>query len=173
MELTRELLLSLFDYKDGEIFWKVSGAGRKIGVPAGRHKLNGYGSTTVKSKGYYTHRLIFLYHHGYLPKFLDHIDGDKSNNGINNLREATRQKNGMNRKKQKSHNGKPTTSIYKGVSWHKKAKKWRARIRSKGELKHLGMFTSEIEAAKAYNKAATKYHGKFAYLNIIDASKPL
>jgi len=63
--------------------------------------------------------LIFLYHHGYLPKFVDHIDGNKKNNRIENLREATKSQNAMNQKVSTRN-----TSGIKGVMWHKRDKKW-------------------------------------------------
>lgn len=121
-ELTQGLLRELFDYKDGELYWKQSGTGRKIGVPAGTVKSDGYRSIGINGKIYLTHRLIFLYHHDYLPEFLDHIDGNPLNNNILNLREATKQENAQNAKKYKFHNGKPTSSKFKGVSWNKRAK---------------------------------------------------
>lgn len=63
---------------------------------------------------------------------------------------------------------KNSTSIYKGVSWNKATSKWRAYIQKDGKLHHLGLFTDEIEAAKAYNKAATEMFGEFANLNKIE-----
>jgi hypothetical protein len=108
-----------------------------------------------------------LYHHGYLPKYIDHIDGNRSNNDISNIREATKNQNGMNQKKQISHNGKPLSSIYKGVDWYKRYKKWRARIEISRKSKHLGYFTSERAAAQAYNCAAIDHFGEFAKLNDI------
>lgn len=163
-ELTQEILKELFDYQDSELYWKKSGKGRKFGVPAG-YVINGYRQIGVNNKPYYTHRLIFLFHHGYLPKFLDHIDGDKSNNNINNLREATLSQNQWNRKKNKSHNGKPTSSKFKGVSLHKASGKWLAQIQIDGKNKRLGLFTSELDAANAYNRAATEAFGKFTKPN--------
>jgi len=61
-----------------------------------------------------------------------------------------------------------TYSKYKGVHWHKLHKKWAARITFERKQIHLGYFLSEIEAAKAYDRAAIKYHGEFAYLNFPD-----
>ena len=56
-------------------------------------------------------------------------------------------------------------SIYKGVHWHKCHRKWLARITFEKRTIHLGYFPSEIEAAKAYDRGAKKYHGQFANLN--------
>lgn len=167
-ELTQDYVRSLFDYQDGELYWKMSGSGRKIDVPAGAINGHGYRQITINYKSHPTHRLIFLYHHGYVPEFLDHIDGNRLNNSISNLRVTTNRENQMNCKKNRFMNGKPTTSKYKGVYRNKHSKKWRGQIYIDGKTKHLGLFDSEIGAAKAYNRAAIKAFGEFAKLNIID-----
>ena len=167
-ELTQEYVLSLFTYRDGNLFWRESRGNQvKAGDIAGTIRKDKYSLISINNELYLSHRLIFLYHDGVLPEFLDHIDGNPSNNAINNLREATTQENHRNRKKCLSMNGKLATSKYKGVTWDKHHKKWRNRIWIDGKQKHLGYFTSEIEAAKAYNRAAIKYFGEFACLNIL------
>ncbi len=91
---------------------------------------------------------------------VDHIDGNKMNNHHENLRYATHSENGRNRKNQTN-----TSSVYKGVCWHKKAKKWVAHIQINSKLKHLGIFTNEREAAEAYNAAAVEHCEEYAKLN--------
>ena len=72
----------------------------------------------------------------------------------------------MDGKKQKSVNGKPTSSRFKGVSWREDVKKWTSRITTiGGKRKFLGRYESEIDAALAYDRSAIKYHGKFAITN--------
>lgn len=165
VNLTQDLLKELFDYRDGELHWKKSGSGRKIGGRTGYDSSDGYRLIGINGKVYLAHRLIFLFHYNCLPKFLDHIDGDPSNNNIDNLRKTSLSQNQGNQEKHKSHNGKPTTSIYKGVSGNKQNKKWQAQIRIDGKLKYLGLFTSETDAAKAYNRAAIEVFGEFAKVN--------
>lgn len=79
-----------------------------------------------------------------------------------NLRVVTPQQNSMNR------NTNYGSSKYKGVRWDKGIKKWKAQIRINGKAKHLGYFTSEEEAAEAYNKAAVKLFGEHALINEIE-----
>ncbi len=93
---------------------------------------------------------------------VDHIDGNRLNNQRNNLRLATSAQNKMNRGPRRDNK-----SGYKGVSWHKQQEKWTARIMADDKYQSLGLFNSILDAAKAYNQAATKYHGKFAWLNVV------
>lgn len=95
------------------------------------------------------HRLIgehFIDNPENLP-VIDHIDGNRTNNEISNLRWATHQTNSRNSKKRKS-----TTSNFKGVSLNKKRNKWVAQIQVNYKTIFLGYFSTEIEAGKAYNE---------------------
>ena len=161
-ELTQQYIKFLFNYKNGELYWKklTSNLSRvKIGSKAGHlNKSDGYCRIIINNKSYLVHRLIFLYHYGYLPKYIDHIDRNKSNNNIENLRGVTRSQNLMNSKIRKG------SSQYKGVSQHK-SNKWQARIMHQGKRIYLGLFINEIDAAKAYNDAIIKYHNKYGLLN--------
>lgn len=91
---------------------------------------------------------------------VDHINGDKLDNRKSNLRQCNRQQNQFNTRSRLNYSSK-----YKGIGWNKGRKKWRARIGLDGELIDLGLFSSEIEAAKAYDKKAIELFGEFAYLN--------
>ena len=95
----------------------------------------------------------------------DHINHDTLDNRRANLRICTHAENQHNQRAHRFHNGKPCLSQYHGVSWHKAAKKWHARIRNNGKRIYLGCFTSEIAAAQRYNKAATELFGEFACVN--------
>lgn len=104
------------------------------------------------------HRVAWFLHYGRFPNGeLDHIDGDKANNRIENLRVATRSQNTAYRGKTKRN-----TSGFKGVCWHRRDKRWRASIGSKGRRLDLGSFSTPEEAFEAYKAAAVHHHGEFA-----------
>jgi len=93
---------------------------------------------------------------------VDHINHNGLDNRKANLRPATRAENSRNRRKFRK---RKCRSRFKGVSWNKDQKKWSARILFNRDMKFIGYFHDEIEAAKAYDSAARKYHKEFAVLN--------
>jgi len=93
--------------------------------------------------------------------FVDHINHNGSDNRKANLRPATPADNSRNARYPKIN----TTSKYRGVWYNKKKKRWRAVIGINNTRKVIGNFRDEIDAARAYDKAAKKYHGDFASLN--------
>lgn len=105
------------------------------------------------------HRLIMSVRPGLE---VDHINGNGLDNRRCNLREYTRRQNGINIKKIQN-----VSSKYKGVSYRKKTNRWRSQIRYDGLIITLGTYINEIDAARAYNVAAMKYHKEFAVLNDI------
>ena len=108
------------------------------------------------------HRFIM---HAQKGQIIDHIDGNPLNNQRSNLRFSTRSQNGANNAKLlQKHN----TSGFRGVSWHKLAKKWTVTLRVAGKTRYIGLYGDIVNAAKAYNQAAIKYHGEFATLNPIE-----
>ncbi|MBN1795425.1 MAG: HNH endonuclease [Sedimentisphaerales bacterium] len=98
---------------------------------------------------------------------VDHIDRDSLNNKRENLRFATRSQNCMNVGKRKK-----VKSRYKGTYYSKREKMWRAEIRAYNNKISLGRYSDEVEAAKAYDKAAIQYHKEFACLNFPPRQKP-
>lgn len=93
---------------------------------------------------------------------VDHINGNRLDNRISNLRLCTHAENGKNQSLSRRN-----TTGYKGVK-QASPNRWQARIRVDGELLHLGLFKTKYEAAKAYNEAALRYHGRFANLNELE-----
>lgn len=92
---------------------------------------------------------------------IDHRDRDKLNNRRSNLRTASRSQNGANQERRQNN-----SSGYKGVAWHRQCEKWCAYIKVDGKRLHLGLFVNLVDAAQAYDRAARKYFGEFACLNL-------
>jgi hypothetical protein len=121
----------------------------------------GYRIGSIFNWKYRAHRIIWAMQTGEWPKAeIDHINGDRADNRWANLREATSSKNKTNRGSLKT-----STSQYLGVCWDKGPMKWIACIKKDGKNKFLGRYTCEIEAAKAYDRAARTVHGEFARPN--------
>jgi len=111
-------------------------------------------------------RLSIMYMHRELIEVadglrVDHINHNGMDNRRTNLRAVTHSQNMCHRRKCSD----AKTSKYKGVHRKKKNRKWVARITFEKKEIHLGYFKNEIDAAKAYDRAARKYHGEFASLN--------
>ena len=156
--LAHDLVRELFDYKDGELFWKQKPNRRiKAGSKAGRPKSNDYEVVTISGSIYMSHRIIFLWHHGYLPEFVDHIDGNISNNRIENLRECSLSQNQFNKKM-----GKNNTSGYKGVHFNKQAGKWHVEVQCNQKKYYGGLFDDVKAAGKAADKLRNSIHKEFA-----------
>jgi len=166
IQLTQEYVKYLFDYKDGFLYWKVRKANSvQIGDRVGFiRKIRGEDRYVVKINGYsfLGARIIFLYHKGFIPPYVDHENNNSIDNRIENLREATKAQNNKN-----SSSRKGSTSKYLGVHFNNEANKWVAKITNNGKCTYIGRFLNEIEAALAYNKYAVKLFVEFANLNII------
>ena len=141
--LTQARVRELFDYReDGCLIRKVATGKTHRGAVAGCPSHHGYFIVGVNKRYYLLHRLVFLYHHGYLPEnHVDHIDRDRSNNRIENLREVSHTCNLRN-----TGNHCTNTSGIKGVSWDASKNKWTATIMVSKRSFHLGRFTDFTEA---------------------------
>ena len=156
--LSQEYLKELFDYKDGHLYWKVANSNRlKVGQKAGAIAKDKRERISISKQLYLTHRLIYAYHHNYYPKFIDHIDGNNSNNSIENLRPTTVPQNQWNRKLDSRN-----TSGIKGVCWDKKRNKWTSYVKKHGKNVYLGRFNTIQEAEKAVKIGRITLHGEFA-----------
>jgi len=148
----------MFDYKeDGTLIRKSNN--KSAGC---KDRLN-YTRVKISGNNYMLHRIVWLYHFDTLPSIIDHIDGNPSNNRIENLRSASRVENMCNRKPNKT-----STSRWKGVNWYPRYGMWVVRIQVNNVRKCIGYFRDEINAATAYNLAAYLYHGSFAVYNLAD-----
>ena len=155
----------LFLYQDdGKIIWKEKRSQRvKAGDVAGCLNRKGYCRVeiTVCGKRYSisVHRIIWEMFKGPILSGaqIDHIDGDRCNNRIQNLRLADPKQNAWNRGISKAN-----TSGHKGVSFDKSEGKWVAQIRTNGISRKIGSFKTKEEAAKAYKEFDVQYRGEFS-----------
>jgi len=163
--MEQQKILECFDYLGGVLYWKTKTAQCvKVGHPAGTFdKRTGYHRVRVDSKFQKAHRVIFLYHHGYLPDFVDHIDGNKTNNRIENLRGSTFSQNCMNQKISTRN-----TSGIKGVMWHKRDKKWFVQLRVNSKCHSFGYYEDKELAELVAIEATNKLHKEFsAYKGVL------
>lgn len=149
--ITQKELKEILDYDKttGVFTWKQSRANNKIkiGSVAGNLQSNGYYHIKINYKAYLSHRLAWLYVFNEWPKNrIDHINGIKYDNRIENLRDIPQRENCQNYTIHR--NGKLV-----GCSFNKNTKKWQSAIRVNGKLKHLGCYNTELEAHEAYNQA--------------------
>jgi hypothetical protein len=117
----------------------------------------GYLYVQVLKRDFYAHRVAWFLSYGYWPtKYIDHIDGDKTNNRLFNLREADPTQNQWN-----AHTRRDNATGFKGVSL-KQSGKWQASITIEGRYITLGTFASPEEAHQAYCAAANRHFGEYA-----------
>jgi hypothetical protein len=158
-ELLHELFV--YDQKSGVLCYRkaVKGSGKSAGDEAGYIcPTTGYLMVGINYKRYLTHRLIWKMEHGAdAADGVDHIDGSKLNNRIENLREANQSQNGANAKL-----GKGNKSGVKGVFWWSAAGKWQAKIMLHRKSHDLGRYDSIEEAAAAVRDGRERLHGEFA-----------
>ena len=164
LAISHDYVLSAFDYQDGNLIRKI-GRANEIGQVAGYvHKASGYIHVKINTKAHKAHRLVFLYHYGYLPECVDHIDGNKTNNRIENLRAATKEENCHNQKIRSTNK-----SGCKGVKWVKFYKKWQVEIGKNYKQLRFGMY-EDLELASLVAVEATELiHGRFsAYKGVLN-----
>jgi hypothetical protein len=160
--ITYEVVKKLFEYQDGKLFWKVARGGKKAGDEAGCINKLGYRRVVINGKSYFVHRIIWLYTYGEMPKEeIDHINHNRSDNRIENIRAVSRSDNAKNH---------PITSNNKsgctGVS--KFRNKWRAITSYNGEQIYLGLFDDKETAANITLNARTQlgFHENHGGINL-------
>jgi hypothetical protein len=143
-----------YDRKTGDFIWRSHKNLDLIGKPAGHITTGGYKNISIFSHHIYAHRLAYILEYGQIPDFIDHIDGNRLNNAITNLRSVTRTVNAEN--KRKNQNG--TTTGLLGVHLHKQTGKFCASIKTKGKRIYIGLFLTSEDAFEAYVKKKREIH---------------
>ncbi len=155
--ITQDFLHSIYEYRDGDLYYRHSRGTAKAGKKVGYQTKDKVTHVFIDRKSYLLHRLIFLMHHGYLPYMVDHIDGDRSNNRIDNLRAAEHAENAWNAKPRLD----SKTNI-KNVSYNKANDNYVVRIAQNGTRHYIGSYKDLELAELVAVMAREKYHGKFA-----------
>jgi hypothetical protein len=150
-----------YEADTGVIRWVGGIKGIPAGGVAGGAKGGPHGAysrVTFGGRRIYCHRLAWALHYGEWPKAsIDHVNGDKGDNRIVNLRLADQAQNGHNR----GANSNNKAGL-KGVCFHRGTGKWKAEIMARGKRRHLGLFQTPKEAHAAYSAAAASLHQDFA-----------
>jgi hypothetical protein len=154
-----EEVKQLFDYHpDGFLIWKIKSSFKTYpGYVAGSPNASGYSQVSYKSKKYKTHRLIWIWHGYKLDDEIDHIDGNKLNNKIENLRAVKKNQNQWNSKIRIDNK-----SGVKGVLWHKRDCKWSVSLRVNKKARHFGYYKDLEFAQLVAEEARSLYHGEYA-----------
>lgn len=145
--MTHEECLKLFSYdkESGKLYWKIKPNDRThVGTECGHIMNCGYKHISYKGKKYLAHRLIWFIQNAVWPeKQLDHINGLKLDNRLENLREVTNRMNANNLKQHRQ-------GHLVGSSFDKRRNKWQSYIKLDKVRKHLGYFQTQLEAHSTY-----------------------
>jgi hypothetical protein len=155
--VTTERLRELMDYRDGVLYWKNSARDGWNGKSVGSKAENGYLVSRVDGELYKVHRLVWLWHGKQLPKILDHINGVRDDNRIENLRSCDDAGNARNRKKPQNN-----STGYSNVIWNKRNRNYNVQITVNRKKMHIGVFDDIELAALVAEEARDKYFGEFA-----------
>lgn len=154
-----DYLHAVFEYKDGKLLWKIDkpNAKRKAGDEAGNFDDRGYRKLTLSGGTFAAHRIIYFMLTGEQPNVVDHIDGDLTNNRIENLRPADVSTNNWNAKLRKD-----SSTGVKGVGFDKTHGVFKAYVNKLGKRVNVGTYRSIEEATKAVISARREMHDSFA-----------
>ena len=158
--ITVQQLRALLDYEPatGLFRWRLRKGTKSAGAIAGKRQSCGYIQITIDRRYYYAHRLAWLHAFGKWPADqIDHINRDRADNRLANLRAASPQLNAANAKVNRN-----SLSGHKGVRYSRRDKAWLARIYINGRAIYLGTHQSIDAAANAYADAAREHFGAFA-----------
>jgi hypothetical protein len=152
-----DYLNSILEFKDGVLYNKITRNSRAVkgqlaGAVSGKYRL-----ICLHGEPFLVHRIAYYMVNGTCPDFIDHINGDRFDNRIENLRPATRSENACNIGLKRTN-----TSGVKGLSWAKKPQKWLACIKLNGKNKNLGYFESKELGAEFLELARELLHGNYA-----------
>lgn len=137
-----------YDSISGLLYWAYSRRGARMGEIAGSLTNEGYRQVQIKRKVYSAHRLCWAIFYGSWPLGeLDHINGDRADNRIENLRDVDRSINSQNKRVAQVNN---KSCGLLGVTWNKQHKKWQSKIMAKKKMHHVGYFLDPDDAHRAY-----------------------
>jgi HNH endonuclease len=153
LERLRELLI--YDAQTGVFTRRIPVPGRRAGTFVGGKGADGYLWATVDGRNFIQHRLAWFYSYGKWPEgLLDHINRNRADNRLSNLREATGTQNAVNRSARNGRTLKGITQIASG--------KWQAQIQIGSRYVYLGIYETAEEAAQVFHSKAVEIHGEFA-----------
>ena len=144
LEQYKELLTKFAYDGKGKFFHKLSAGSGSKGIRAGWVGPDGYRMIRSSKIDFLEHHVVFFAHNGYIPRTIDHLNNNKSDNKIENLRSPTSAKRSRNRGMSKTN-----TSGFKGVSWHAESQKWTARVGFEGKRIWCGHFDDKADAVEA------------------------
>lgn len=155
---SKDELEANFVYKNGKLYWKSDrNAQIKAGNLAGSISVHGYVVVSLKGRSYLAHRLIWVMHGNDPAETVDHINRDRSDNRIENLRSASKGQQLLNTGLRSDNK-----SGIKGVSWHKPTGTWRGQVWHQGKAYSAGYFHLKEECADAVKALRERLHGEFA-----------
>jgi hypothetical protein len=151
MAITKENLQNLFEYKEGNLYWKVNQGLAKIGDLAGGtpDPVTSYRKVMIQGVSYRLHRLIWAFHNDSTSENITFKDGNRENTKIENLRIVTKSDTLRARRKFKQ-----STSQYKGVYLNKKNNRWVSQIKHQNKTVYIGSYPDELHAHEAWLKKA-------------------
>jgi hypothetical protein len=149
-------LKSILEYRDGSLYHKQNRGKARAGEIAGSLSKH-YWVLRIDGKNYYAHRIVFLMNHGWCPEVIDHINGDKLDNRIENLRPASASQNTWNSpaRKNNSHGAK-------NLTFDKRSNFWYVKFWVNGRRKNFGCFKDKSLAIEFAELARDMLYGQFA-----------